>query len=72
MRCNRWKEFDRIFSNGTRETRYIREIIFGHRRTIRYYQITTEQESLATDSTWNIMTNLSGKIEKVVGNYFGD
>jgi SRSO17 transposase len=72
VRCNSWKEFDRIFSDGTRETRYIREIIFGHRRIIGYYQITTDQESLPSDSTWNIMTNLSGKIEKVVGNYFGD
>jgi SRSO17 transposase len=72
VRCNRWKEFDRIFSNGSKETRYIREIIFGRRRAIRYYQITTDKENLPADSTWNIMTNLPGKIEKDVGNYFGE
>jgi SRSO17 transposase len=72
VRCNRWKEFDRIFSNGDQEIRYIREVIYGRRRAIRYYQISTDKENLPADSTWNIMTNLSGKIEKVVGNYFGD
>jgi SRSO17 transposase len=72
VRCNHWKEFDCVFSNGSKETRYIREIIFGRRRAIRYYQITTDKENLPADSTWNIMTNLPGKIEKVVGNYFGE
>jgi len=38
-----WKKFKRVFSNGDTEIRYLREIIFGKRRTIRYWQITTDK-----------------------------
>ena len=37
VRQNRWRGFERIFSNGKQENRYIREIIFGKRRAIQYY-----------------------------------
>ncbi|PSF37992.1 IS701 family transposase, partial [Aphanothece hegewaldii CCALA 016] len=49
------------------ETRYIREIIFGRRRTIRYYQISKkETPDLKGDDSWYIMTNLEGNIQKQV------
>ena len=32
VRHNKWRKFERIFSNKETETRYIREIIFGKRR----------------------------------------
>lgn len=72
VRCNRWKMFERQFSNGKTEIRYIREIIFGKRKATRYYQITTDIEKQPEESTWYVMTNLPGKIEKTVGNLFGD
>ncbi len=32
VRCNRWRKFERVFSDGKSELRYIREIIYGKRR----------------------------------------
>ena len=71
LRYTIWSKFDRIFSNGDTETRYIREIIFGQRRTIRYYHITTDVEEFPPERTWLIMTNLPGTIKKTVGNTYG-
>ena len=68
---HRWKKFDRIFSTGDTEVRYIREIVFGKRRSIRYWQITTDSVALPENSTWFIMTNLPGDIQKSVGNTYG-
>jgi SRSO17 transposase len=69
--AGRWTQFDRVFSNGQMEVRYLREIIYGVRREIRYYQITTDKEHLPADSTWFVMTNLEGRIKKKVGNVYG-
>jgi SRSO17 transposase len=67
----RWSKFDRIFSNGETEVRYIREIIYGESRVVRYYQITTDKEQLPENSTWFVMTNLEGDIKNQVGNTYG-
>jgi hypothetical protein len=32
VRCNKWRDMKRVFSDGTTQKRYIREIIFGKRR----------------------------------------
>jgi SRSO17 transposase len=71
VRYNRWKKFDRIFSNGTTELRYIREIIFGKRKSVRYWQITTDPVELPENTTWFIMSELPGDIQKSVGNTYG-
>jgi SRSO17 transposase len=71
LRYTTWSKFDRVFANGETETRYIREIIFGQRRAIRYYHITTDIDEQPPESTWLIMTNLSGTIKKTVGNIYG-
>ena len=71
VRYNRWKKFDRVFFNGEKQIRYIREIIFGKRRTMRYWQITTDSLELPENSTWFVMTNLPGDIQKSVGNVYG-
>lgn len=63
VRYNRWHAYDQPLSEHPSERRYIREIIFGHRRQVRYYQITkgsTEEPDKA--DSWFIMTNLSGDI----------
>ena len=36
IRANKWYKFKRIFSNGKKEDRYIREILYGIRREITY------------------------------------
>jgi SRSO17 transposase len=71
IRRTRWRPFARVFTDGTHEQRFIRETIFGTRRGVRYYQITTDPESLPPETTWDLMTNQPGKIEQAVGNTFG-
>jgi SRSO17 transposase len=74
VRANKWCKFERIFSNQTSEIRYVREIIFGKRRTRTYWEITTDPETMPANSTSFVMTNLSGKtsqIKKILGNLYG-
>jgi len=71
IRRTRWRPFDRVFTDGTREQRFIRETIFGTRRGVRYYQITTDPATLPPETTWDLMTNQPGQIERTVGNTFG-
>lgn len=74
IRANKWCRFERIFSDKTSETRYIREIIFGKRRSRIYWEITTDPETMPENSTSFVMTNLSGKspqIKKMLGNLYG-
>src|SRR5579875_3506939 len=71
FRRSRWRPFERVFTDGSSEQRYLREIIFGQRRSTRYFEITTDPLHLPRDTTWEIMTNLSGTIERSVGNTFG-
>jgi len=46
-----WVQFKRTFSNGESEVRYRREIIYGPRRTVRYWQLTTDPQTLPENST---------------------
>lgn len=39
VRQNRWRIFDRIFSDGSKQPRYIREIVFGRRREVQDWLI---------------------------------
>ena len=71
VRYTNWRPFERIFSNGEQRTRFIREIVFGKRGRIRYYQLTTDPQTLPPESTWYILTNLEGDIRTAVGNTYG-
>jgi SRSO17 transposase len=71
VRHNKWRAYDRIFSDGTKEKRYIREIIFGQRCQIQYWQVTTDPETLPKNSTWYVMTKVPGIKYKEVGNLYG-
>jgi SRSO17 transposase len=71
VRANKWHQFPRTFSDGTTEIRYSREIIYGQRRSITYWEITTDPETLPENSTSFVMTNIQGKIQKTVGNFYG-
>ncbi len=51
VRANKWCKFERTFSNQKSEIRYIREIIYGKKRAITYWQITTASEILPENST---------------------
>jgi SRSO17 transposase len=71
VRETSWRPFERTFCNGEQQTRYIREIVFGWRRSVRFYLITIDPRTLPKDGTWYIMTNLEGKIQLTVGNTYG-
>ena len=71
VRANKWCKFERTFSNKKSETRYIREIIYGKRRAINYWEITTDPETMPENSTSFIMTNLQGNLKKTLGDLYG-
>ena len=71
VRCNRWRKFDRIFSDQTQEIRYVREIIFGKKRSRRFWEITTDPETLPENSKEYVMTEIPGLNYKDVGNLYG-
>lgn len=70
LRYNRWRAYKQALSHRQPESRYIREIIFGTRRSSRYYEITKNDTTAAGEDTWFIMTNLPGNIQLVVGNLY--
>ncbi len=71
VRCNQWRKFDRVFSDKTQEARYVREIIFGKKRSRRFWEITTDPETMPENSTWYVMTEIPGLKYKDVGNLYG-
>jgi hypothetical protein len=71
VRENKWRKFDRIFADGSQQVRYIREIIFGKKRPVQYWLITTDPDKLPENSTWYVMTKIPGVKLKEVGNIYG-
>ncbi len=71
VRANKWCKFERTFSNQKSETRYIREIVYGKKRAITYWEITTDPESMPENSTSFVMTNLQGNLKKTIGDLYG-
>ncbi|MDM9585713.1 IS701 family transposase [Nostoc sp. GT001] len=71
VRANKWCKFERTFSNQKSEIRYIREIVYGKKRAITYWEITTDPETMPENSTTFVMTNLQGKLKKTLGDLYG-
>src|ERR671933_1962776 len=71
VRANKWCKFERIFSNQKSETRYIREIIYGKKGAVTYWEVTTDPETMPENSTSFIMTNIQGNLKKSLGNLYG-
>ena len=71
VRANKWCKFERTFSNQKSEVRYIREIIYGKKRAITYWEITTDPETMPENSTTFVMTNLQGKLKKTLCDLYG-
>ncbi|NJL56703.1 IS701 family transposase, partial [bacterium] len=71
VRCNRWRSFERIFSDGSTETRYIREVIYGKRLAKRFWDITTDPETMPKASTWHVMSQIEGVKYHQIGNLYG-
>lgn len=70
VRYNSWRPYWQKLSHRQPERRFIREIIFGKRRTIRYYEITKADTKEPGEDTWFIMTNLPGDIQLFVGQLY--
>lgn len=71
VRYNQWKAYQQQLSHRQPESRWIREIIFGQRRRIRYYQITkADTPDPSGNNSWYIMTNLEGKIQLQVAQLY--
>jgi SRSO17 transposase len=71
VRANKWCKFKRTFSNQKSETRYIREIIYGKKGAITYWEITTDPETMPENSTTFVMTNVQGNLKKTLGDLYG-
>jgi hypothetical protein len=78
VRYNRWRAYEQKLDHRQSEQRFIREIIFGKRGAIRYYQITKSSLTINQGQppdpdpkdTWFIMTNLPGKIQLIVAQLY--
>lgn len=71
LRYNRWRSYNQKLSHRQVEHRLIREIVFGKRRSLRYYQITKGTTPDPTgDDSWYIMTNLPGNIQLQVAQLY--
>lgn len=71
IRYNKWRKFDRIFADGQKQIRYIREVIYGKRRSRQYWEITTNPETLPANETWYVMTKVPDIKYHQVGNFYG-
>ena len=68
---NRWRKFERVFSDGKKEIRYIREIIYGKRCNEQYWLLTTDTEKLPANSTCYLMTHIPKIKYQDIGNIYG-
>jgi SRSO17 transposase len=66
-----WQKFTRTFSNGETEVRYRREIIYGVRRTVRYWELTTDPQTLPDNSTVYVMSNAPAVELDAIGDAYG-
>jgi SRSO17 transposase len=67
-----WEKFTRTFSNGETEVRYRREIIYGTRGSVRYWELTTDPKTLPDNSTVFVMSNAPAIKLDEIGDAYGD
>ena len=70
---NSWKPYQQKLSHRQPQSRFIRdrEIIFGKRHRLRYYQITKGDTPDPTgENSWYIMTNIEGNIQLKVAQLY--
>lgn len=64
-------KFERVFSDGKTQTRYIREIIYGKRRAEQYWELTTDPQTLPKNAKECVMTHIENLKYHQVGNLYG-
>lgn len=71
VRTNRWRKFERVFSHGKSEQRWIREIVYGKRRTTQFGQLTTDPKPWPANGTWSVMSHIAKVKYHEIGNLYG-
>lgn len=66
-----WQTFERTFSNGTTEVRYMAEVIYGKRHRKQYWRLTTDPETLPDNSTSFVMVCAPAIKLKEIGDHYG-
>jgi SRSO17 transposase len=66
-----WQTFERVFSNAEREVRYMREIMDGQQQDQRFWQITTNTDTLPAAETWYVMSHAPSLVWAEIGNHYG-
>jgi SRSO17 transposase len=67
------RHFERVFSDGTTEQRYIQETILGRRFAWRYWRLTNDPTTLPDNSTWSVISHLDERRDHCdqIGNLYG-
>ena len=66
-----WQTFERTFSNGTTEVRYMREVVYGKRHRKQYWLLTTDPQTLPDNSTSFVMVAAPAVKLKEIGDSYG-
>ena len=66
-----WQKFERTFSNGSTETRYMAEVIYGKPRHKQYWLLTTDPKTLPENSTSFVMVCAPAIKLKEIGDHYG-
>jgi SRSO17 transposase len=66
-----WQTFERTFSNGTTEVRYMSEVIYGRRQRQQYWLLTTDPQTLPDNSTSFVMVAAPAVKLKEIGDHYG-
>ncbi len=66
-----WQKFERTFSNGTTEIRYMAEVIYGKQHRKQYWLLTTDPQTLPNNSTSFVMVAAPAVKLKEIGDSYG-
>jgi SRSO17 transposase len=66
-----WQKFERTFSNGTTEVRYMAEVVYGKRHRKQYWLLTTDPQTLPENSTTFVMVAAPRVKLEDIGNSYG-
>ena len=66
-----WQKFERTFSNGTTEVRYMAEVVYGQPRRKQYWLLTTDPKTLPNNSTSFVMIAAPAVKLSEIGDSYG-
>ena len=66
-----WQSFERTFSNGNTEVRYMAEVIYGKRHRKQYWLLTTDPDTLPDNSTSFVMVCAPAVKLAEIGDHYG-